>query len=312
MPTNYPAGWYPDVNYPGYERFFDGSAWTHYTRAAAAQPTQALPQDAQPYPQPYVPTQAYPSEHIGSAPAATQAPGVHLGHPVAPDAHSQPTKNKGAKVPLIISGSVVGAFILVIVLGVAALSGTSGNNRPNADRPTAVQTPTPSPTPEATAVEEPAPQAVEEAPPAPPAPDGSVTNPFPAPYTVSGLFGGERYAFSGKVVNADANASVKEWNMFNDDAPAGYKYVIAEVTMTGLDPDGTEPTYDQYDVQLATAEGNGYDNEIIVFPEGTSSYWDGPTLYPGQSFTGLMAFIVPADATAFLFKVNGDYVALAG
>jgi hypothetical protein len=222
---------------------------------------------------------------------------------------SQPAKNKGAKVPLIILGSVAGAILFISVIG-AAVSGASDRDRPSADEPVATQTTAPEPSP--TADEEPAPQAVEEAPPAPPAADGSVASPYPAPYTVTGLLGGEKYAFTGKVINADANAAVKEWNMFNDDAPAGFKYVIAEVTMSGLDADGTEPTYDQYDVQLATGEGNGYDTELIVFPEGSSSFWDGPTLYPGQSFTGLMAFIVPADATTFLFKVDGEFIAPAG
>lgn len=310
MSSAYPAGWYQDANYPGYERYFDGNAWTHHTRpsAAASQPTQMLPQQT-------AATQVYPTGFIGSVPNvpqahayAEQAQGQH-GQPYGQAARAQ--KNKGARVPLIILGSVVGGFFLLTFIGVAIAGAGSDGDRSVADRPTVVSTPTPTPTAEAEE-EEPAPQAVEEAPPAPPAPDGSVGNPFPAPYTATGFWGGDKYTFSARVTNADANAAVKEWNMFNDDAPAGYKYVIAEATMTGVDPGGVEPMFEQYDIELATAEGNGYDPEIIVFPEGTSSFWDGPTLYPGQSFTGLMAFIVPADATSFLFKVNGDYVLPAG
>ncbi|CAN7295015.1 DUF2510 domain-containing protein [Microbacterium foliorum] len=300
MSTTYPAGWYPDANYPGYERYYDGVTWTEHTRAVAVQPTQVLPQHTRAYPyqtQAHYQAQQYPQQAYPYTVAPT------------PVAEAQPPKNKGAKIPLIILGSVVGGILFLSFIG-AVVSGGSDRDRPTADEPVAAQTtPEPTPTPDEA---EAAPQAVEEAPPAPPTADGSVANPFPAPYTVTGFFGAEKYTFTGRVTNADATAAVKEWNMFNDDAPAGYKYVIAEVTMTGLDSDGTEPRYDQYDVQLATSEGNGYDNEIIVFPEGSSSFWDGPTLYPGQSFTGLMAFIVPADATAFLFKVDGDYVASAG
>ncbi|WP_432105379.1 DUF2510 domain-containing protein [Streptomyces sp. bgisy091] len=36
-----PPGWYPDVNVPGTERWWDGAAWTGHTRTAAA--TQPLP-----------------------------------------------------------------------------------------------------------------------------------------------------------------------------------------------------------------------------------------------------------------------------
>ncbi|MFE4215781.1 DUF2510 domain-containing protein [Streptomyces sp. NPDC056844] len=40
-----PPGWYADVNMPGTERWWDGTAWTGYTRsAAAAQPVAPAPQ----------------------------------------------------------------------------------------------------------------------------------------------------------------------------------------------------------------------------------------------------------------------------
>ncbi|MFJ8860588.1 DUF2510 domain-containing protein [Streptomyces sp. NPDC102451] len=40
-----PPGWYPDVNVPGTERWWDGTAWTGYTRSVAAtQPVVPAPQ----------------------------------------------------------------------------------------------------------------------------------------------------------------------------------------------------------------------------------------------------------------------------
>ncbi|MEU2680400.1 DUF2510 domain-containing protein [Streptomyces sp. NPDC007107] len=40
-----PPGWYPDVNMPGTERWWDGTAWTGHTRSAAAtQPVAPAPQ----------------------------------------------------------------------------------------------------------------------------------------------------------------------------------------------------------------------------------------------------------------------------
>ena len=41
-----PPGWYPDVNMPGTERWWDGTAWTGYTRSAAATQPVAPPSAA--------------------------------------------------------------------------------------------------------------------------------------------------------------------------------------------------------------------------------------------------------------------------
>ncbi len=142
-----------------------------------------------------------------------------------------------------------------------------------------------------------------------PTADGTVENPSPQPYTAKGLLGGEKYSLTARIVDANANAAVAQYNMFNDEAPAGFKYVIAELTMTGIDPDGVEPSLASIDLSLATPEGNRYDGEYIMFGDGMPSMSDGPTLYPGSKFTGYTAYLVPDSAQSFLLYDNGKYIA---
>lgn len=137
---------------------------------------------------------------------------------------------------------------------------------------------------------------------------GTIQNPAPQPYVAKGVFGGEKYSLTARIVDANANALVMEWNMFNSEAPAGYKYVVAELAMTGIDPDGVEPSLASYDLSLATPEGNRYDSESVVFGDGISSMSDGPTLYPGSAFTGYIAYIVPEAAQSFVLYDNGEYI----
>lgn len=142
-----------------------------------------------------------------------------------------------------------------------------------------------------------------------PADAGTVENPSPQPYVAKGLLGGEKYSLTARIVDANANAAVAQYNMFNDEAPAGFKYVIAELTMTGIDEDGVEPSVASIDLSLATPEGNRYDSEYIMFGDGMPSMDDGPTLYPGSKFTGYTAYLVPDSAQSFLLYDNGKYIA---
>jgi hypothetical protein len=217
---------------------------------------------------------------------------------------------------LILGGiALVTGIIVAIVFGIAVSNPSAGRapaalsaSEPAAPTPapTASQAPAPSPTPSET----PAPVQPEPVKPAPAADLGSATNPYPQPYVAEGLFGGEKYSLTGSVVDANASALVKEWNQFNDDAPAGFKYVVIQLAMTGIDPDGVEPSLASYDLSLATVEGNRYDSAFIVFGEGMPSMSDGPTLYPGSSFTGFAAYVVPEAAQSFLIYDNGNFIGL--
>ena len=221
------------------------------------------------------------------------------------------SQRKGFAITGLVLGGV--AFLTgLIVTIVFSLVASSPSSDSSADRaPVAVESSEPSPADDAEATASPtreessAPEEPEE--PATSA-DGSVEAPFPQPYIATGLLGGENYSLAARVVAADANAQVEEWNMFNDDAPAGFKYVVVELTMTGIDPDGVEPSIAEWDLYLATDEGNRYSSEYVIFGEGMPSMSDGPTLYPGNSFTGYTAYIVPEASRSFLLYDNGNYV----
>ncbi|MDR7110887.1 putative membrane protein YphA (DoxX/SURF4 family) [Microbacterium trichothecenolyticum] len=214
-----------------------------------------------------------------------------------------------------VTGTVLGGVALIAgliaTIAFSAAIGTTSSaaaSRQVENAAPAAPTAEPSTEPEVPAAEEPA--AEEPAAPAAPAADGSVSHPFPQPYVAKGVFGGEKYSLTGRVVDANANALVEGWNQFNDDAPAGFKYVVVELTMTGIDPDGVEPSLAEWDLFLTTGEGNRYSNEYIVLDDGMPSMSDGPTLYPGNAFTGCAAYIVPDTAQAFMLYDNGNYISL--
>ncbi len=216
---------------------------------------------------------------------------------------------------LAITGTALGGValltsIIVLITFAAAIGGISAASD---SEPTEVvaEEPAAAPAEEETVEEVIESPAVEEPAAEVPAADlGEVGNPYPQPYVAEGLFGGEKYSLTARVVDANANAAVNNWNQFNTQAPAGFKYVVVELTMTGIDPDGVEPGLAEWDLTLATAEGNQYNGEFIVFGDGMPAMSEGPTLYPGSSFTGFTAYIVPEASQAFLLHDNGEYIAL--
>lgn len=215
-------------------------------------------------------------------------------------------QSKGFAVTALILAGIASISSIAITAGLASAVGGSSET-PSSAVETSGPVTEPSSTPEPSTESA---EAQEEAPEEPPAETGSASNPLPQPYTATGLFGGEKYSLTAKVINASANGQMNEWNMFNSEAPAGFKYVVAEMTMTGIDPDGVEPSLATFDLYLATSEGNRYDAEYVIFGEGMPAMSDGPTLYPGNSFTGYSAYIVPESASTFLLYDNSNYVAL--
>lgn len=96
-----PAGWYPDAERPGGERYWNGSAWTDDRRPAGQAPAQPYP-NQQPNQQPYGAPQAY------GAPQGYQpygAPGAYTAYP-----HKS---NAGVALGLSIAGFVCCGLIAI-------------------------------------------------------------------------------------------------------------------------------------------------------------------------------------------------------
>ena len=306
-----PAGWYPAPHANGEQRYWDGQRWT----------------------EPSAPSSG-PLAPRGWAIAALVLgivafllgliPWLGLLLSIAAVGAGVVALVRRQSKPPSIIGTVLGAVALltslvVTIAFVAVLSSPRTNPTTQLEKETDVEasvSPTPSPaaasatpdgavspTPDASVAPSPAPL------PAEPVADGSVSHPLPQPYTARGLFGGEKYSLTARIVNADAGQQVSDWNRFNDPAPAGFKYVVIEYTMTGIDPDGVEPSLADADLYLATSEGNRYSHEFVVLGDDMPRMSDGPTLYPGNAFTGYAAYVVPASAQSFLINDNGKYVA---
>lgn len=215
---------------------------------------------------------------------------------------------------LAITGTVLASFALLTgVIATSVHSASSNRDDAVVSESGSAETPVadpaePSAEPSPTNSTEAAETAVQPEPVVDATEDGTVDSPIPQPYTAKGLFGGDKYSLTSRVVDADAGALVASWNMFNDEAPAGFKYVVVEYTMTGIDPDGVDPALASWDLKLATAEGNTYDGEYVVFDDSMPSISDGPTLYPGSAFTGYASYIVPESAQAFVLFDNGKYI----
>jgi hypothetical protein len=318
-----PAGWYPAPHANNESRYWDGQRWIDPVPGAPAPPTAPAMQGA--------PTTMSPRASGGVAIAALVVGiaafltglvpwlGLLLAITAVGLGVFALVKKQGRVLAII--GTALGGIALITgliaTIGFSAMVASSDT----ADSTTssglvedaAPVTPTEeaSPAPEEPAAEEPEEPAAEE--PAPeepsaPEPDGSASSPLPQPYVAKGILGGEKYSLTSRVVDANASELVASWNQFNDEAPSGFKYVVVELTMTGIDPDGVEPSLAEWDLYLATDEGNRYSSEFVVLGDGMPSMSEGPTLYPGNAFTGFTAYIVPEGAQDFMLYDNGNYI----
>jgi hypothetical protein len=335
MSESTPAGWYPAAHANNEPRYWDGTAWQDQAAAPPGAPSVASATldgtpagGGSPAPQGF----AVAALIVGIAAFLTGlVPWFGLLLAIAAVLLAIFALRRRQRRGFAITGLILGGIalltglIVAIVFSVAAsnpsaksssdeLAGapsSSATAKPVETTPASPETQSTSPAPESTQTVPPSQTPSTAAKPAAPAADlGKVGNPYPQPYVAKGFLGGEKYSLTGSIVDADASARVAEWNQFNDEAPAGFKYVVVQLTMTGIDEDGVEPSLAAFDLSLATAEGNRYDNEFVVLGDGMSSMSDGPTLYPGSSFTGFTVYVVPDAAQTFLLYDNGNFVAL--
>jgi hypothetical protein len=137
---------------------------------------------------------------------------------------------------------------------------------------------------------------------------GSLEDPLPLPY-VAGSSSGDDYRAEVRLVDEDATDEVLAWNEYNGLSVEGMRYVLVEMTVTGLDPEGTEAAYASYDLSLATADGKIYPSTFVVAPDDATMLSDAGTIDEGETVTGLVAYLVPGDAGDLLLSDYADFYA---
>jgi hypothetical protein len=135
---------------------------------------------------------------------------------------------------------------------------------------------------------------------------GSVSDPLPLPYESESSFGSD-YTAEVRLVDEDATDEIIGWNPYNDSDITGYRYVLVEMTVTGTDPEGTEASYASYDLSLATPDGSIYPSSFVVADEDTTLLSDIGTIADGETVAGLVAYLVPEDATELLLSDYANY-----
>ncbi|MFI8631301.1 DUF2510 domain-containing protein [Microbacterium sp. NPDC077663] len=135
---------------------------------------------------------------------------------------------------------------------------------------------------------------------------GSVDDPLPLPY-VAGSSAGDDYRAEVRLVDEDATDEVLAWNEYNGLTAQGMRYVLVEMTVTGLDPEGTEAAYASYDLSLATPDGKIYPSAFVVAPEDSTMLSDAGTVAEGETVEGLVAYLVPEDATDLLLSDYANF-----
>ena len=267
-----PAGWWPDVNQPGWDRYWNGWSWENATRRTpGAQPTVART------------TFVKPKRSIWPWVAGGSAVGVFL------------------------IGAVVVFIIIAIAIVASAASGASQKVQLSDDKPAAVTEPTKEPVKEKPVKKEPAPAPVAPLPEA-----GTLANPYPLGHALgvqNMVTHKAQYTVSARMIDGDAWNVLYATNMFNDEAPAGMKYILMEYTINALSEDKpVMPGAASLAWNLADADGALYNYESVVTPG--ESMMGAPDLYAGQTFVGQIAYLVPADNRPLFFSAYGGYVAL--
>ncbi|WP_082309456.1 DUF4352 domain-containing protein [Leucobacter musarum] len=178
---------------------------------------------------------------------------------------------------LSVVGTLVGVIVFVSVVATSFDEAFSGGD-------TTITTPEGSTDDAAPAVEESASDAA------------STTGTREAPLPIGTVINQGDWSVTVNSVNLNATDAITAENPFNQAAPEGSVYILANVTATytGDDANGSMPLIS---VAYVTADGNTIETyeSVVLAPE---PFDFASTLYAGASATGNIAFAVPADTAA--------------
>jgi len=207
-------------------------------------------------------------------------------------------KLTGTAKAVIISGAV-------LVLAIAAISGTAAGNTPAAapsaaTHDTATTTPAPVEAPAETPTPTPTPEK-------PKAPDGkTLATAGPAGSVLTATDYSGQYTIQFGTVNWSADAVIKAANMFNDPAPAGQKYIMVPVTIQNTGTSEVSPGVIMLHLAFVTDDGRSFQQGAsVVLPNDTLS---GANLYAGTTITGNVAIPIPAEINTGAFAIGGAFV----
>ncbi len=93
-----------------------------------------------------------------------------------------------------------------------------------------------------------------------------------------------------------ATKKVLNANMFNDRPESGYEYLLVKVRVKYTEGTGSKYV-DSFRVYV---DGEGFDRQIIVWPESMKEMEFMKKLLPGGKAEGWLAFIVPKNKEALL------------
>lgn len=119
---------------------------------------------------------------------------------------------------------------------------------------------------------------------------GSVSNPFPAGTVLTSNDG--TASFSVNSVDWAATQTVAAANQFNDPAPDGFTYVLANVTVTNISSEQAIAPWLNFYLTFVADDGRSFDTAMAVAP---ASLNDVGNLYPGGVGTGNAVFLLPND-----------------
>lgn len=280
MTETTPAGWYPAPHANGEPRYWDGAAWhaaPPYVPAGPASPPPYATGPARPQ------GLAVTALILGVA-AVLSALIPFLGLVVAIAGlvfgvialvKRQP---KGLAVTGTALSGLSAAWSLIVAIGLLSWILTPSSGSPEGIEPLPEES-----------------QSAEAPPLAPDAGVGSIEDPLPQPYVSE-----SSYSVEARMFDDDATAEIASWSRYNDEPGPGNRYVLVEMTVTGLDPAGTEAYFAAYELSLATPDGSTYASAYVAAEDAAVMLTDADTLAEGESVTGLVAYAVPAQAEDFL------------